>query len=344
MSLIQLTEDNLSKYSEQFVELSGYNNDQIDLEKVYPANKDKLKSFLGAIDWNIESFWVFVEDDQVVGRIGAYIPTRDDEAVHIGFFEVKLDHPQYKEISIELYKKAMSWGKSLGRSKSWAPLNRTTFHDYRYRVDEYKDNHFWEPQNPSEYVTILNDLGYETGENYTTFFWDDNIGTYQAATMAVEYLKKENFEYNFREIDLKGKFEVEAKLMYDLNTKIYAESFKIDDISFENFKNLMMRPLSHIDLKYSMYILNEAGAEIGFMFSFQDDDRLILKSFSVLPEYQGLHLGSALMHETISRANNDNVPKLCGALMQTKTKSHHFAKKNGVPTHEHKYKLFYKDL
>jgi GNAT superfamily N-acetyltransferase len=329
MSVVQLSKDNLSIYAQSFISLGA------------DHTKQKIKSFLDNAQWTIESYWIYVEEGKVLGRIGAYLPSRDSEATHIGFFEVNLKHDGFQEVAKYLYNKAIDWGIENGRTKSWAPINKTTYHDYRYRVDAEDDNHFWEPQNPKEYVDILINQGFEVAENYTSFFWNNYDGCLAAALKSKPLIEKEGF--TFKNIDLKNKFNHEAELMYELNTKIYAESFKIDNISLDNFVNLMIKPLSNIDLSYSFYICNKDAAEVGFIFCICDQGRIVIKSLSVLPDYQGKHLGSALMYKSLGTAKENGILKFGAALMQTKTKSHQFVPKNEAPTHLHKYQLFSKD-
>ena len=90
--------------------------------------------------------------------------------------------------------------------------------------------------------------------------------------------------------------------------------------------------------------MNSEGKELGYVFSYPDQDRFIIKSLVMDPSARGAKLSSALVHKSLVQAYTNGYVKACGACVRKGNVSEHFFDHLGVKERENLYTLVRKDL
>lgn len=271
-------------------------------------------------------------DSKVVARcIAAMNPdiTMESEICgQIGFFE-SVENYEYCSALIQ---EAENWLKNKGLKTIIAPLNFSTWYRYRFKTDNFdNDTYMFEPYNKPYYPTYFEKLGYQTLKKYYTKNIDD-ISTITKRCKA-EYEKLLKEDITIREID-KNRFNEEIDALYSLCIKTFHDNYLYSGISGEEFKKIYSSSKSLLNPGY-FAIAEKNKQMVGFLFCIPDykDGLLAMngkktiyskikflckkpkaniflaKSFSVLPEYREMGVGSALIYFCHNNALKDGFKK-----------------------------------
>jgi len=189
----------------------------------------------------------------------------------------------------------------LGHKRIIAPINGSTWHTYRLVSWTDSEPAFpMEPQNPIWYNEVFLELGFTPIKKYRSdIFSTENIIPLKSRGSAISYR-------GFRADDL--------KLIYDIAIRGFDENFLYNDIAFEEFSRLYQPLLPMMDSDLTI-ITEVNGQPAGFLFSFAVENKLILKSITVLPEYRSLGIGSVLINRAIIAGQQKGFNIAIAALM-----------------------------
>jgi hypothetical protein len=223
------------------------------------------------------------------------------------------------------------------------PYYFTTYFPYRMRVDEDSLSYPWEPKQPSYELKFMKKMGHEIHETYYTNFLDGFGDFGKKGKKELDQLLSEG--YTFRSID-SGNLETEIKILYELSMKGFTDNYLFTPIPFELFKELYVPTFKAADLRMSCIQYSPEGKPCGFNFTFHEEDKAVIKSACVLPEFRGKGLFNAGICYGILKTweIHPEVKDVITALVHDKNAaSSHVADFSGK-ARRHEYALLKKDL
>lgn len=243
-------------------------------------------------------------------------------------------------------KSLITFGETLLKKNSCnlavGPVDGSTWKSYRANI-----------KNTEGANSFLGDTYYK--KNTAERFISNNyfiLSTYYSSSIKNLHTKDERFirfsqrnifqNFSTRGFD-KTKFSQELELLYSLSINSFSKNFLYTQISKEDFFKLYSKFESILEDKYVRFVLYK-NKECGFIFSYPDkkSSALIVKTLSVLQEYQGMGAGSILLEEINNTAVNNGFSQIIHALMHSNNSSLKLSKKYGTPISE--YQLFGKEL
>jgi len=181
-----------------------------------------------------------------------------------------------------------------------APIDGDTWHNYRLVSWDSGFPQFpLEPNNPIWYNDIYKEVGFKAlAKYYSVSFPIRNIQKIECS--------KDVVYKNFEPADL--------KTIHELSVKGFSNNFLYDEISYEEFSKLYEPLMAMLDSDFVLiaYVNN---LPCGFMFAIGVGDIFILKSITVLPEYQKLKIGSTLVNKVLLKAHEKGFTTAIGALI-----------------------------
>ena len=292
-------------------------------------------------------FWTLSEGAKVLGQIGATLTQAEPGAGYIGSFDVDVTHSDAQGLTTLLLKQAEDWLKAQGCKRAIGPMTRNTWFPYRFRTDDDARSFAWEPSQPRQYPQLWREAGYVFYEGYHSqatreiAAQDARLHPAQEAAQAAGYRLRDFETANFLERDMPA--------LYRLSMSGFAGTHLFEPISEEVFRSLYVPLTSKVDLSLSHFLVDEAGQERGFMFSFLDRDPLsgdlclVMKSLALDPSLRGSGLSNALVGGAVRKGIARGCKISISALIREGNRSAVFA---GRQTHEfeHRYALFSKAL
>jgi GNAT superfamily N-acetyltransferase len=215
------------------------------------------------------------------------------------------------EIKLKEYVNALT---NAGHKKIIAPIDGDTWHKYRLVSFTNGEPSFpLEPQNPLWYNDVYEKCGFSPLKKYQSVKFEINNVIMPEKDGGITIR-------NFREGDL--------KLIYDISRRGFDENFLYGQISYEEFKKLYIPALSFADFDL-VCVAEIEGIAAGFIFSFVSQNRLILKTMAVLPEYRQNGIGTALIGHVLAIALSKGITAAIGALIAEGNNSYKIVSKYG---------------
>jgi GNAT superfamily N-acetyltransferase len=235
--------------------------------------------------------WLATDRDRVIARLGANVSPTYRDAIFFGFFEFDVEQP---DGAWSLLEHMIEWARARGARKAYGPINFTTWFPYRLRTDRNEPPPFsWEPDNPPEYVTLLERAGFAVASRYSsaaqrdaTTFAESNRSGWERARAAGFSVR--SFDGEIRPQDLQS--------LHSLVLQSYQDNFLFEPIDFATFAKLYLAGTSSKQRLGSNFIVDPKGKDAGFLYSFRDGDFVVTKTVAVLPTLRGHGLSRALFH------------------------------------------------
>jgi hypothetical protein len=281
-------------------------------------------------------FWILESEGQDIARIGANVSLTKPSVGYLGFFFCPSDS---RVAGKTLLHEAMAWLSEKNRTTLYAPVNFSSWHSYRLRVDTDPDpGYSWEPLRDP----LLKDLLEESRFVPTQFYCSKGFyGLDHVAKLCAPFVQNAlNQGYQFREFDLKNNLSREIKAIQSINTQSFTESFLAEPISQEEYEKLYAPPLIARDVRFSHFVLDSQGNEIAYFFLFIERATTIVKTIAVHRAHQAMGLASGCMGWAAKRAYDAGFIDTVGALLNTQAKSMHLLKRAAQETWTHNYTLF----
>jgi GNAT superfamily N-acetyltransferase len=292
--------------------------------------------FLDLAPQGFAEFWVALEGDRPVGRVGASLMPSHPGKGAIGFFEAGNE-----TVSKALLLAAETWLKGKGVKEAVGPMNLNTWFPYRFRTDSHALSFAWEPANPAEYPKFFEKEGYEVCESYHTL-GSSGLSAYAEKTKpAFESASKEGF--HFRPFDGPNFLEREIPILFELSMAGFRDNFLFEPITVQQFRELYVPIVKKMDFSCAFWALSPEGKEVAFLFAFPEPDYLVLKSATVLDAFRGKGLSTALTHLAAREGVSRGLENFISALVRTGNRSESYAKK-AATLWEHRYSLYRKPL
>lgn len=207
-------------------------------------------------------------------------------------------------VGAQVLQLANAWLKEQpGVTDVYGPINGTITRDYRFNLDD--DFQIpGEPVNPSWYIDAFKQAGFKVFNRYVS-----GIAKHYQVFIKFKTMRKPSAEY--AHIVLKpfsmGKQTKDLKTYHRLMNEIFPHnSIYCPVLSWEERVYNMgdHRPL--FDPKYSFF-LEDNGTAIGFIVAYPYQQKLIVKTIGLLPQYRKKNLSGLLIKKVHDQAEKDGL-------------------------------------
>ena len=325
-----------SKFLHDFSNLQSITRREEFTKGTYPAELWKL--LIQQADSFQASFWILYDGTQPVGRIGLSLPPESKSDSYFGFFEIS---PLYGEHATQLIDAVKKRSIKLGRSQLIGPINYNTWFSYRFKTSSINSNQqfSWEPVNPPEYPRYFLDSGFSSFQKYNTVITGNIQQFYNKTKEAKERVEK--LGYSIRSFNMDHFLDQELPILYDISTKGFIDNFLYSPISYEQFSQIYTGGVKEIDFSYSAFALSPEGKEIGFFFVFPQENYIVMKSTTVVPEHRGKGISNAVLYPAFKRAIAEKKEGYISALMIKGAQSESYSSHgNFICSHEYELMKF----
>ena len=309
------------------------------------AYGELVLSSLGGAAWE---GWLARREGRVVGRVAAF------QMKHpaLGLFEVDTASDQAPTIAAALIAQACGWLRDRGAEQVYGPMDASTW--FQYRLREYAEQppkltYRWEPTTPPDYLQFFKVAGFTEVERYHTYGYELDEEILAAAAKRVEPATHYAHSKGFRFVPfLEGKtLDSMLDLMFELSLEGFKKNFLYEPIDRAVFKRLYGAAAQGMDLGLSHRVIAKDGSEAGFIFCFEDQGAVVVKSMAIRERFRGLHLSTALLHQSILKAIPRKPKSYVSALVKSGSRSEFLEQKHlgrKIDTWKHDYVLFEKKL
>jgi Acetyltransferase (GNAT) domain len=241
--------------------------------------------------------WLASEGGKVLARLGANVSAGYPDTVFFGFFEADVERP---DAALALFAEMTQWARTHGARKIIGPIDFTTWFPYRLRTDRDTPPPFsWEPDNPPQYVSMVEQAGFQTISRYLSCAHRD------AATFAASnrsgYERARAAGYDVRSLDAEVRPQ-DFQTLHAIVLQSYGENFLFEPIDFQTFTALYLGGTSSKPRVASHFIVDRDGKEVAFQYSFRDGDFVVIKTIGALPSVRGHGLSRVMFYLAGQRA------------------------------------------
>lgn len=205
-----------------------------------------------------------------------------------------------REVALELLENAIKFAEEIGMSYVIGPMDKNTWHHYRYQVfTELAMPFFMEPSQPADYVTWFEEAGFYQEQNYYSMI------TELKHFNALKWEIIETCRYKGIEIQDAHAFTDEEllKTFYEIASLCFQENVYYTSISEEEFRSIYMPYLPLLKKELVCFAM-DGQKPVGFLFGIEDyyevmrtgkANTVIFKTFGVLKKYRNRGIASMLM-------------------------------------------------
>lgn len=268
-----------------------------------------LKAFAGVP----HDLWLSLEEGEPVARISASFPLVASLPARVGFFEVDVNHPSWKDHAARLFCEAHTWLARHGQFEVVGPVNFTTWFPYRLKTNvTTTEQKFWEPGNPPEYMTAFEDAGYVVVGKYISQCHEDLREIVEENRPVVESFRIAGFRV--RGGDLSD--PVMVARLHSMTLSAFQRNPLFEPIPLDGFA----RAYAEVSAKgsapqYLGIAEDSSGKPIGYVYGFVDGREVVAKTMAFLPEAQGRGLGLLLYEAVCEFGLNHGCTRCVAALM-----------------------------
>ncbi len=292
-----------------------------------------------------KDFFIAIAGDRAIATLSATVSGANPEQGFIGFYECDLQHPLAVQASRALQTAAEAFLRNSGAKKILAPVNYNTWFQYRFlKPTDERPLYAWEPVMPPEYLQHFLDAGYVEAVPYISLAHLDYAPLIEGLSPYVERALQKG--YRFRPFDAARFLDREVPIVYDITMESYEGNFLFEPIPFEAFRDLYVPVARKMDFSLCFFLLSPEGREIGFYFSFIDEQNpghYVMKTIGLKHEARGGGLSNAMVCHGAMLARDQGATRAIQALARNDAQSRSYARY--APTQwEHDYVLVEKVL
>lgn len=258
--------------------------------------------------WKYQKHKVFIVDEGGdTACVLAIIDSRLPKIGIVGFFAAS-----NATVGSRVLQQASDYLASLGKKQMVGPIDGLLLYNYRLNSDDTLD-FFGEPVNPGYFIDAFKDAGFTVCNEYVSgvtqkyqlldkLLGPGPIKKYPSAVVR-----------NFNTATMQQDFAIMANISQSIfsSLSLYCPDFSTDEMMFlsQISKSVDFNP------RYTQ-ILEVEGKPVGGIMSIRNNDRLIVKTLGVIPEYQGTGLGRMLIHSMHQNAKEDGIKEIVYALIR----------------------------
>jgi len=288
--------------------------------------------------------------DGAVARAGIFQGSARTRSGVIGLYEAAPD-PDGSRAAELLMEAATEWAVAHDIEEIFAPVDVNTWFNYRIMVQRNErasapDPFTWEPAASVEYHGHFLNHGFEVAASFETVglhIPDDGEHTF-GDLVARTRPGYEAAISSGLQIDRVRSEDIGAVLpeLHALCTDAFEDNLLFESIPFEAFRALYGNAIAKMDGHLTFLARERGGRLVGFLFTFPDQDWLVLKTIAVASDVRGQGLGTALSHALYREAGQAGFRRLITALVREDNVSRLMLDPNkmpGVETWTRRYEL-----
>lgn len=280
---------------------------------------------------------IVTNEETELGRVCVNTTEADKDFVLFGFIEYEKSRPEVLKLLMD---EVDNFAHKKSKKSIMGPIDINVWFGNRFKKSGFDEQRPWEPNSPKEYLDDILKLGYALDQDYLSAFYVDGKVSIDRTKPAYDKAVSEG--YTFRNLD--PSTSEETQKLYQTNIKGFCFNYFYEPISYEEYVSTHIKALDGFDFQYSFWIMDSNGQELGYIFSYPDEDRIIIKSLVMDTIARGAKLSSALVHKSLMQAYDNGFVKACGACVRKGNVSEHFFDHLGVKERENLYTLVRKDL
>lgn len=272
-----------------------------------------------AAPWPVdrEFFIAYADDGTLLATCGASLSLTDVMRGFIGFFEAA-DSLAGHQAAQAILTEAQTWLRAHGASQIVGPVNLCTWFPYRAQAEPYSGPwQTWEPSSPLFYLELWSKAGFVPLERY---FSEAASLTSAARTQnASALMRAEAAGFKFRpfERDPHRFMLDEVPLLHQLTLAAFADNFLFEPLPLSLFRQLYVPLLDKLAAaRFSWFALAADDTPCGFLFAFEENRSLVVKTVAVAPSSRGHGLQMALLQKAIDLALDEGIETVISALLK----------------------------
>lgn len=207
-------------------------------------------------------------------------------------------------VGAKVLQEATDWLREKHGTKNvYGPINGTITRDYRLNLaDDFRVP--GEPVNPLWFIEAFNEAGFKTYNRYVS-----GISKHYQLFIKFYTAQRPSKEYShvtLRPFDINNQLG-DLKKYHDLMNAIFpSQSIYCPVLSWEERVYNIAENNPIFDPTYT-YFLEDKDQAIGFIVTYPYENRLILKTVGLLPQYRGKHLSGLLIKRVHDQASQDGL-------------------------------------
>lgn len=287
------------------------------------SHPDQVKRMMS---WGIQHgshFWLLKDqENRAIMRISLRACPHRTGTGTIGFFEIDLKYPLYREAFSAMMTEAEAWFKSQNIKELVAPVDINTWFNYRFSIPgpKFFPRFKWEPTNPPEYLELFKSTQYQQMAHFNSVFFPHiKIGNFAPGTghLKRSYERLTKMGYTLRPFDVENFKTKELPAFYEISHEAFSDSLLFEPIDFETFADLYASGKTTYDFSPSRVLVSPEGETAGFLFAFFDGDHYVIKSLALKKKFQGLKLSSGMVYPGILMSFKQKKKATVSALVRT---------------------------
>jgi hypothetical protein len=242
-----------------------------------PESEEKIKQQFSAtnsyFDHGQVQVFSYEAEARLVGFYNPAIEVEGERVVYFGFWESQNN----LAVNQNIFSQLEDWGREIGASRIYGPINFSTYQSNRLRVDNFDKAPFIdEPYNPDYYPLLLQQLGFEKKYGYTTAINQCVDNLISQIDIPFQVLKKQ-IEGQFVLEKLTGKVWLDnLEELYPLVDSIFSKNFAYTPVSWESFQTLCGESFAKKLCPNSSVIVRDLAGDIaGFFITYPDYGSLV---------------------------------------------------------------------
>lgn len=191
-----------------------------------------------------------------------------------------------------------------------APLDMTILQRYRFNRSD-KQVFPEEPVNPQYYEKQFRKAGFSTLNTYLS-------GIRHDFSTIIPYTKPKGGmgDFSLREMNLE-QFEGELETIHRLSMSAFSDTSEyFAEISLKEFQYWYQPSKDKINPRYVEFLYHQ-NEPIGFLYSFVQNNTMIMKSLALLPEYHRKGASKYLIYSQHGKAQEDGIDAAIYALIRS---------------------------
>ena len=231
-------------------------------------------------------------------HVMAIIDSRLPNLGLVGFFGATT-----KEAGAAVLEQASVWLKQQGLAEIYGPINGTITSDYRFNLaEDYQIP--GEPVNPAWYITVFEAAGFVVFNHYVSGIAGHpylyvRLVTSKRPAAGYEHMSLRPFDSQYAKQNLASYHKL-------MNAIFPAQSIYCPVITLEERAYNMFGSAPLFNPNYC-YFLDDGKKPVGFIVAYPSENKLILKTIGLLPEYRGKKLADLLVRQVHEQAKRDGL-------------------------------------
>jgi len=262
-------------------------------------------STLGAQTWRLDA----------ASTISTWVSQYDCDRGYIGLCRSHVtDLAQRKSDYIALIDKALLWFRDQDVKKVYAPVDVSTWFDYRLKIVTTTHRSFsWEPETDTALNEALQDTGFHAVAHYHSTGFESTRFDSALSIIGPSYQRALDLGFS---IDLMSQSAMRERLpqLFDLAVRAFDKAFLYEPLELESFLKLYAPKLSRPNPDNLSFILRSPSDDlVGFIYAFVDQDLAVVKTVAtkgdLAKEYKfGKYAPSlALLYAVLNEAKRRNL-------------------------------------